>query len=517
MSAAHHESLCKADVLQHCDGLIKSAKPVPGSNSVQNWIFTPSSGRASGQRQAFMNWSQAVSPNVSYVRVLVVKSKEKKQYLEAVKVVNRSCKPMQQTLVMTMPDELSLGNLQGLSEVYKDALKDGSPDASLGVGYSRLCIQLVAHTLQLSHVWMLDDNIQDCWQINLQAESLRASPSKHGKLQPCSFDTIMCGIEEQVSSARRAESSPSLQLSHAERYWKPARSPRKDHAPAQQGAQVLNWFDYGGSSRHYAVIGPNRQPYRYSLVGATWPGGAGPPPFKITHSVFSFFLLNVEATMSAKVLWPARQYAEDIEFHHMCEERRLAVVKCNRFFFHKTNLQGADLRTAHDQLRATFHPAQGPMWGGQELHIRVLPLRTVSSVTVCGATVSTVSNEAGSSIVVTPALSTPVLGLPFGQSSAVLSSSITVKCHDVEAITAEGQYVYHGFWKWSSGTGIDTQSFDTGKLARHLRGIYMIVYDVQQHSWRHMCFSVYGVSRAQAQGYNVPVKATCMLAVLDCR
>lgn len=480
MSAAHSERLRKAGVLQHRNGLIKSANPVPGSNNIQNWIFTPSSGRASGQRQAFMNWSKSVGPDVSYVRVLVVKSKEKKQYLEAVKVVNRSCKPMQQTLLMTMPDELSLQDLQGLSQVYKDALKDGAPDDSLGAGYSRLCIQLVAHTLQLSHVWMLDDNIQDCWQIHLQAESLRASPSRHGELQPCTFDTIMCGIEEQVSNTQGPESCP-LQLTHAERHWKPARSPRKGHAPAGQGAQVLSWFDYGGSGQHYAIIGPNRQPHRYSLVGATWPGGAGPPPFKITHSVFSFFLLNVAATMSAKVLWPARQYAEDIEFHHMCEDSRLAVVKCNRFFFHKTNLQGTDLKKAQDQPRATFHPAHGPIWGGQEVHIRVLPAQPVSLVTICGATVSAVSNEAGSLMVVTPALSSPVLGLPVGQFSAVLSSSITVKCHDMEPITAEGQYVYHGFWKWSLGTGVDSQSLDTGKSARHPRGIYTVLYNVQEH------------------------------------
>ena len=91
---------------------------------------------------------------------------------------------------------------------------------------------------------------------------------------------------------------------------------------------VNTWFDYSGSHSHYATLGPSRQPHRYSLVGAKWPGGRGPPPFKITHSVYSFFLLNITATMGDKlVLWPAKQYAEDIEVHHLCEDNKLAVVK----------------------------------------------------------------------------------------------------------------------------------------------------------------------------------------------
>ena len=441
MTAVQLKDMHAAGVLQHENRVITAARPILSDRSIQHWIFTPSSGRASGQKQAFINWSKAVSPGVSYVRVLVVKPTEVEEYKKVVQGINSSCLPMQHTVVMSMPDKLNLKGLTGLSASYKDALSSGDPDVSLGAGYSRLCIQLVAHALQLRHVWMLDDNIQDCWQINLQAASLRAPTSKHGELQPCRFDTLMCGIEEQVHNTQNAEESPPLQLAHVKRDWKPERSPRKRHSPAQQGCTVENWFDYSGSYRHYAIIGPNRQPYRYSLVGATWPSGAGPPPFKITHSVFSFFLLNVEATMTAKelVLWPARQYAEDIEFHHMCEDSQLAVVKCNRFFFHKTNLQGIDLKKAQDQPSVIFHPAQGPMWGGQELHISILPTaQRVSSVSMCGSNVSHVSQGASSSMVLTPAVTVPMLSLPVGHSNAVVMSSIIVQCEGMSLSKQKG-------------------------------------------------------------------------------
>lgn len=477
MSTAQLKKLHELRVLRHDSHVITAASSsrLPGK-SIQHWIFTPSSGRASGQKQAFLDWSKAVSPDVSYVRVIVVKHTEVKEYLEVVRGVNKSCTPMQHTLVMNMPDKLSLTGLTRLSSVYKQSLKGEKPDDSLAAGYSRLCIQLVAHALKLSHVWMLDDNIQDCWQMDLQAESLQASPSKHGSLQPCSFDTIMCGIEQQVSNTR-SDLSPPLQLASTERHWRPVRSPRQYHSPATEGATVRSWYDYGGSYRHYAIIGPSRQPHRYSLVGAKWPGGAGPPPFKITHSVFSFFLLNVKATMTAeeKVLWPARQYAEDIEFHHMCEDSKLAVVKCNRFFFHKTNLQGLDLKNAQTEPRVSFQPAQGPMWGGQELHIQVLPQALpITSVTVCGLRATAASQ--GPTTWLTPALTSLVPSTVSEASTTLMSGDVTVEIKEREPFTAQERYVYHGMWKWLPGTTIDLQTPDAGKSVIYLLDCFILCH-----------------------------------------
>ena len=148
----------------------------------------------------------------------------------------------------------------------------------------------------------------------------------------------------------------------------------------------------------------------------------------------------------------------------MCEDSQLAVVKCNRFFFHKTNLQGIDLKKAQDQPSVIFHPAQGPMWGGQELHISILPTaQRVSLVSMCGSNVSHVSQGASSSMVLTPAVTVPMLSLPVGHSNAVVMSSIIVQCEGMEPLQAEGQYVYQGMWKWPPRTGVDIQSIDTGK------------------------------------------------------
>ena len=148
---------------------------------VQHWIFNPSSGRATGQKQAFLNWSKAMAPDVQCVRVLVIRVEELGAYAREVAAINSSCKPMQQTLIMTLPGKLSLKGLDGLSPAYQEAVHAGGPNVSLGIGYARLCIQLVAKALQLTDVWMLDDNIQDCWQLDLDAPSLPIS------MDPCSL------------------------------------------------------------------------------------------------------------------------------------------------------------------------------------------------------------------------------------------------------------------------------------------------------------------------------------------
>jgi hypothetical protein len=45
------------------------------------------------------------------------------------------------------------------------------------------------------------------------------------------------------------------------------------------------------------------------------------------HSVYSFFLLNVKATLDRGVLYPAKAIWEDIEFLHMVNEANLVVCK----------------------------------------------------------------------------------------------------------------------------------------------------------------------------------------------
>jgi hypothetical protein len=62
-------------------------------------------------------------------------------------------------------------------------------------------------------------------------------------------------------------------------------------------------------------------------------------PFKVTHSVYSFYLLNVESTVDNGVFYPPKTFHEDIHFNQMCEESDLAVLKFRHLFHHKKNLQ----------------------------------------------------------------------------------------------------------------------------------------------------------------------------------
>lgn len=193
----------------------------------------------------------------------------------------------------------------------------------------------------------------------------------------------MRSIERQVSRTQtQGGAELDFKLKHQ---WDPRVSPRKAYAP-KAAVSSSSWYAYSGAHSHYGIIGPSRQPYRYKVVGAIWPGGAGPPPFKITHSVYCFFLLKVHATVSALplVLWPAKQVAEDIEFHHLCKDSKLAVVKCSRFFFHKTNLQGADLKRVSAEPKLSFQAVEGPIWGGQEVLVTLSAPHSIMSVAIRG-------------------------------------------------------------------------------------------------------------------------------------
>lgn len=467
MSQSQFKHLCQQKLLHVTDMHITGASSLPllsdSHAAVQNWIFTPSAGRAGGQRQAFLDWRQALHPDTDYVRVLVVKHRELEEYKQAVAVTNGSSKPLHQTMIMTIPDKLDLAQLTGLSPAYRRAVQESVPDVSMGVGYARLCIQLVASVLQLPDVWMLDDNIQDCWQLDLDAASLHQPDepgrSKHGDLQPCTFDTIMRGIEQQVSNTSGGRSPPlDGQSQNLSRCWDPVVSPREVVPPINPTANVQTWCDYSGLHSHYAIIGPSRQPYRYKLVGARWHNGAGPQPFTITHSVYSFFLLNVAATMGSSVLWPAKQYAEDIEFHHLCEDSKLAVVKCNRFFFHKANLQGVHLEQAAAHPRMSISPTYGPMWGGQKMQIDVLPTGVAQPVTVsiCGNTANCDHGH-----ILTPGLHIAAIS-SFGSQTNVVTGDVHIQS-DVGQLTAIQQYTYHSVWEWAGEAGaVDVTTSNAG-------------------------------------------------------
>jgi hypothetical protein len=56
--------------------------------------------------------------------------------------------------------------------------------------------------------------------------------------------------------------------------------------------------------------------------------------------VYSAILLNVKKTVAEKIYYPMKPVWEDIEFAHMCMEKKLLVLKSNTLFHQKKNLTG---------------------------------------------------------------------------------------------------------------------------------------------------------------------------------
>ncbi len=68
----------------------------------------------------------------------------------------------------------------------------------MGIGYARMCIQLVAFLMGMRSIWMLDDNISDCWRLPYEHF---VEHKQHSQLEAVKFDEVMIRIEKQVSTA----------------------------------------------------------------------------------------------------------------------------------------------------------------------------------------------------------------------------------------------------------------------------------------------------------------------------
>ncbi len=64
----------------------------------------------------------------------------------------------------------------------------------------------------------------------------------------------------------------------------------------------------------------------------------GPAPWKVTHSIYSMFLLDVAQTVAHRAFWPAKPYHDDVDFPRICEDRHLVAAKCQWLFLHKVTL-----------------------------------------------------------------------------------------------------------------------------------------------------------------------------------
>ena len=58
-------------------------------------------------------------------------------------------------------------------------------------------------------------------------------------------------------------------------------------------------------------------------------------PWKVSHSIYFMFLLDVARTVAKGALWPAKPYHDDVDFPRICEEKQLVAAKCQWLFLHK--------------------------------------------------------------------------------------------------------------------------------------------------------------------------------------
>src|SRR5690606_1478755 len=84
-------------------------------------------------------------------------------------------------------------------------------------------------------------------------------------------------------------------------------------------ALATSFRDIVGPTTGYGIIGIHR--------GGQNTHGKFSHPVKVSHSVYSFFLLNVKDTVSKGLFFPARPIWEDIEFNNLLDEHGLVVCK----------------------------------------------------------------------------------------------------------------------------------------------------------------------------------------------
>eukprot|EP00960_Hanusia_phi_P042897 755759-Hanusia_phi.AAC.1 len=171
------------------------------------WVFTPSFGRDSNScretgRHAFLDRSKAFKDgegDLAVRQILVVRPDEEPGEGQFSAYRNEVGSEL---VVVSLPRKMQLSkdvkDIGFRTEQFKNQLKEGklvvTPDDG-GVGYARLFIQIFAHLLGLEKVWMIDDNVLDCYEMDLKA-MFEKTPPTHQPLLPCSFAKIMRSIED---------------------------------------------------------------------------------------------------------------------------------------------------------------------------------------------------------------------------------------------------------------------------------------------------------------------------------
>ena len=235
---------------------------------------------------------------------------------------------------MVLPKELNLAGYMGDKPCtpqplwhVKPAEEDGNGYG--GIGYSRLCIQVVGYLLGLDFVWVIDDNVTETRELDLgYLDEHRMHSRERPKL--CKFWEPMRHIESLVEIGAGAlgqdlKLEREAELGNLGTAWQPFPG-----GQAGSVASASNLQRYVGDSCKWGIVGMHRQWSQWKSIQK---------PFLETHSVYSFFLLNVRDTVEEKLLYAAKPIWEDIDFSYDLLHNGFHVIKVNRWFHRKLNRQ----------------------------------------------------------------------------------------------------------------------------------------------------------------------------------
>jgi hypothetical protein len=286
---------CATGILPH---RLASLLKAPGK--IKHWVFTPTfsgTSTAGPQDKLLMRDDAYALPSGSlkrwedYGEVLLVRACQLQDYQRFYGGTH---------IIAAMPDSMQYVDAQGLPGPVLSA-------AQHGCGYSRRFGQLLASYLGLQRGWMIDDYVLKCWQIVCEDKH---STRSNVQVQSATFATVMMHIESLFNTESR---SPY-----------PHFDERATEALEEANKDALS--DIIGPAEQYGVVGMWR--------GYQWRNDVA-HPVKKSYSVYSFFLLNVEATVSKGLYFPARPIWEDIEFNNLLDERGLLVCKLQVFAHEK--------------------------------------------------------------------------------------------------------------------------------------------------------------------------------------
>jgi hypothetical protein len=293
---------------------------------IKSWIFTPSYyGRASllekylFREDSFQSETgELLTPFKDYLQVLVVR---KEQFDEYRKYFGRHF------LIIALPETITYN---GKTVTPQDG----------GCGYSRLFIQLFAEYIELDAVWMIDDNVKNCYEINMDEE--KEIHKQEMKYLRSTFSKVIGEMEKILryshpNPPETARDQSYLSAVRSASNFHPIRDDptdsislrSKQNVPLERviSTKIDSMHQFTGPNSSYAIIGTSRTlSHQQKQIKH---------PIKATYSVYSFFLVNIAAIKKHKVYYPPRPIWEDIEMNHALEEKGLVVCKLQKFAHYK--------------------------------------------------------------------------------------------------------------------------------------------------------------------------------------